>query len=61
MVASSIAASRRFASSHASPEVSRVMVCSLMPKRTVRPSASARLRIQATFSATAAGGSPHVR
>ena len=61
MVSSSIASSSRCASAQASSEVSRVITCMRMPKRSSRPSASASPRIQAIFSATAAGGSPQVR
>ena len=59
--ASSMPSSRRSASAHASSEVSRLMVCMRMPKRTSRPCCSASSRIHAIFFATAAGGSPQVR
>ncbi|CAM5328289.1 hypothetical protein SRIMM317S_01586 [Streptomyces rimosus subsp. rimosus] len=54
-------ASRRRASAHASSAVSRVITCSRMPKRTVRPASAASFRIQVIFSATCSGGSPQVR
>lgn len=51
----------RFASAHACAAVSRVMACSRIPKRSVRPSFAAGSLIQAIFFATSAGGSPQVR
>ena len=51
----------RLASAHASFAVSRLIVCSRMPNRSVRPAWSASSRIQAIFLATASGGSPQVR
>ena len=50
-----------FATAQASGPVSLVITCSLIPNRMSRPSASARPRIQASLSATWAGGSPQVR
>lgn len=50
-----------WASAQACSAVSRVMTCSRIPKRTVRPSFAASPRTQAIFSATWAGGSPQVR
>ena len=38
-----------------------MITCSRIPNRTCLPSAAAARRIQSTFSATAAGGSPQVR
>ena len=58
----SMPASSRSASAQASSAVSRVMVCSRMPKRSSRPCVARRARgSTSTFSATAAGGSPQVR
>lgn len=60
-VSGSKPSSSRLASAHACSEVSRVMTCSRMPNRTVRPCSAASFLIQAIFSATCAGGSPQVR
>ncbi len=60
-VSGSNPASSRSASAQAASEVSRVITCSRMPNRRVRPCSAASFRIQAIFSATWAGGSPQVR
>ena len=49
--------SSRSASAQACPAVSRVITCSRMPKRM----SGFKDRIQSSFCATAAGGSPQVR
>ncbi len=57
----SSASSSFAASSHASADVSRLIVCNRMPNRILRPRASANARTRPIFSATASGGSPQVR
>ena len=54
-------ASSRSASAHASSDVSRVMTCRRMPKRSSRPAPAAAARTRSSFAATCAGGSPQVR
>jgi len=49
------------AAAHAAAEVGRTITCRRMPKRSLRPNFAAAARMSAIFSATAAGGSPHVR
>ena len=50
-----------FACAQASLDESRLIVCSLMPNRSLRPASSASSRILASFLATCCGGSPQVR
>ena len=49
------------ATAHAASAVSRLIVCSRMPKRICLPRACASSRTAAIFAAAACGGSPHVR